>query len=363
MATNPMQRKAKVSFLLGMVITLLITGAVIALLLFQLKNYRDKEAAEQANKAKVYVLNADVKSGQVITRDMFVQKEVNKTLIPSNAVGNLDILDSYALADKDGNEITTNYDKNEPKLYIKRNGRDYELKETESGNYNYFIEINGEREEINLIEAAIVAKVDMNKNTVLTLEMISKSNEQTTNDLRKQEYNMLVLPTQLQTGDYIDIRLAMPTGEDYIVIAKKQVEIPQIGGIDSESTIWIKMSEEETITMNNAMVDAWRILGSKLYVTIYTEAGIQETATPTYVPTGAVMELIRTNPNVIQQARNELTERFNNYGERVRNESINPSINNNADEGEENVKTKVEESGASSKEERKQYLQSLGGDY
>ena len=36
MATNPMQRKARNSFLLGMLVMLLIAGAIIALLLMQL---------------------------------------------------------------------------------------------------------------------------------------------------------------------------------------------------------------------------------------------------------------------------------------------------------------------------------------
>ena len=38
MATNPMQRKARNSFLLGMLVMLLISGIVIALLLMQLMN-------------------------------------------------------------------------------------------------------------------------------------------------------------------------------------------------------------------------------------------------------------------------------------------------------------------------------------
>ena len=42
MATNPMQRKARNSFLLGIIVTLIITGVVIALLMLQLKNYKDK---------------------------------------------------------------------------------------------------------------------------------------------------------------------------------------------------------------------------------------------------------------------------------------------------------------------------------
>ena len=74
--------------------------------------------------------------------------------------------------------------------------------------------------------------------------MISKSEEKTTDDLRKVEYNMLVLPTQLETGEYVDVRLALPSGQDYIVVSKKQVEIPQINGIDSDDTVELDMLEK-----------------------------------------------------------------------------------------------------------------------
>ena len=119
--------------------------------------------------------------------------------------------------------------------------------------------------------------------------------EKTTDDLRKVEYNVLTLPSQLQTGEYIDVRLALPSGQDYIVVSKKQVEIPQVSGVDVADTIWLKLTEDEIITMNNAIVDSARALGSVLKVTIYTEAGTQEAATPTYVPSKEVAELIRNN--------------------------------------------------------------------
>ena len=87
--------------------------------------------------------------------------------------------------------------------------------------------------------------------------------------------------------------------------------------------------------MNNAIVDSARALGSVLKVTIYTEAGTQEAATPTYVPSKEVAELIR-------------------------NDALNPAIST-GEEGEENLKTKVQESVTNSKENRQKYLQSLGG--
>ena len=42
MATNPMQRKARNSFLLGMLVMLLISGVIIALLFMQLMNKMKK---------------------------------------------------------------------------------------------------------------------------------------------------------------------------------------------------------------------------------------------------------------------------------------------------------------------------------
>ena len=360
MATNPMQRKARNSFLLGMLLTLVITGIIIALLFLQLKNYREKEATEKANSVKVWVLGQDVISGQVITTDMLTQQVLNKTLVPNNAIGDMSILNNYALSDKEGNEVITEYKNNTATLYLSKNGSKYEIKTEDTG--SYYIERNNEKEYVELSEDPIIAKVDMNKNTVITIDMISKSNEKTTDDLRKVEYNMLVLPSQLQTGEYVDIRLSMPSGQDYIVVSKKQVEIPQVNGVDSEDTIWLKLTEDEIISMNSAIVDAYRSLGSTLKVVTYTEAGIQNAATPTYVPTGEVMQLIESNPNIVETYKNALIQRYNNTQQRVR-DNINSSINSSGEDGEENLKTKVEESITNSKENRKSYLDSLGGSY
>ena len=361
MATNPMQRKARNSFLLGMLLTLLITGAIIALLILQLKNYKEKEKEEQANSVKVWVLSQDVKSGQVITTDMLTQQVTNKNFVPSDAIGDMSILTNYALSDKEGNEVTTEYKNNVATMYLSKNGTKYELKQ-EDETEDYYIEKNGEKEYVELSEDPIVAKVDLNKNTVLSIDMISKSEEKTTDDLRKVEYNMLVLPSQLESGEYIDVRLAMPSGQDYIVVSKKQVEIPQINGVDSEDTIWLKLTEDEIITMNSAIVDAYKSIGSTLKVVTYTEAGMQDAAIPTYVPTGDVMQLINSDPNIIQKAKNALIQRYNSNQESVRT-PINSAINGSGEDGQENLKTKVEESITNSKENRKKYLDSLGGDY
>lgn len=195
MAIKSKQRKARNSFLLGIVVTLLITGAIIAFLILQLKNYKDKEAEEKANSTKVWVLSENVISGQIITTDMLTQQVTNKNLVPSNAIGDMSILSNYALTDKEGNEITTEYKNNNATLRIVKDGTKYEIK-TEEETGSYYIEKNGNKEYIELSESPVIAKINMDKNSVITLDMVSKSDEKTTNDLRKVEYNMLVLPTQ-----------------------------------------------------------------------------------------------------------------------------------------------------------------------
>ena len=353
MASNPMQRKARNSFLLGMLLMLVITGIIIAFLFLQVKNYRDKEVAEKANKVKIAVLQQDIKSGQIITQDMLKSQEVEKNIIPENAIGDVATLSNYYLEDKEGNEIKTKYKDNTAILYITKDQKDYEVKTEDTG--NYYIEKNGSKEYLELNSIPVVAKVSMNKNMVLTRELVSKGNNTTSDDVRKQEYNMLVLPTQIQTGDYIDIRLSLPSGEDYIVISKKEVEIPIVGGTDSENTIWINLTEAEILAMNSAIVEAFKIEGTKLYATTYTEPGIQKAATPTYVISKEVYQLIDSNPNIVDEAKNELFARYND----TQRNAINNQLQNNLDSSDENLKAKVQESITKTQDERKQYLDSM----
>ena len=67
MAVNPMQRKARQSFILGMFVMLVIAAIVVALLFMQIMKLKDAETATAAASKTVSVLKSDIKSGQVIT--------------------------------------------------------------------------------------------------------------------------------------------------------------------------------------------------------------------------------------------------------------------------------------------------------
>ena len=291
MAVNPMQRKARQSFLLGMLVMLVIAAIVVALLFMQIMKLKDAETATAAASKTVSVLKSDIKSGQVITAGDLTTKKLVTELLPT--------------------EIAT---------------------------------------VANLTENT-VAKIDLGKGTILTQSMIVEQDESVTDTLRMQEYNMLTLPTDLQTNDYIDIRLILPNGQDYIVVSKKRIVQ------SSENTIFLKMTEAEIVTMSNAIVENYITEGSQLYADKYVDPGIQAAATPTYTVSADVLNLIDKNANITTEAKNAL------YGRYVaeRRNDINNVVSANMDDYQEKVQEGFDDQIKKAQEERNRYLEMLGG--
>ena len=360
MATNPMQRQARNSFLLGMIITLLIAGVIVFLLFSQVKKLNKELKDEKSATVSVYVAKQDIKSGQTITADLFVMKSVKKDGVPADATSNIStMIQNYSLCDKSGNDIYTDTDGS---LYMttENGGKTTVYIEDATGKYYTQATNNGTKNYIETTQKPLIAKVDLKANTVVASSFVARSDEMTTDDVRKQEYNMLVLPVDVVTGDYVDVRLQMPTGQDFIVVSKKKVNVPEVNGEYLADTIQMNLEEADILSMSNAIVEAYKMEGSKLYVTKYTEAGIQEAATPTYIVSDSVAKLMDSDPNILTKAKAELVNRYNNGSLKdLRNQYINSALSNYGKD--ENVSTKMTERVTSTKENRKQYLQSLTG--
>ncbi len=300
MASNPMQRKSRNSFILGVLIAVLVMGAIVAVLLLKIKNMQAKENDRLANLIKVYALNTDVKSGDTLDASMLVQVETDKNAAPTDAIK--------------GTALTENS----------------------------------------------IAKIDLSKGMILTASMVAESDNPTTSDLRIQEYNMLRLESQIAQDDYIDVRLRLPNGLDYIVVSKKRVEIPQINGVDSENTIWIKLTEDETLAMSNAIVEAYKLEGAVLYTAKYVEPGTQEKATPTYIPSAEVVNLVTQNPNVVQEAKTAMYNRYQQFTSNRNN--INSQLSAvDEDEAKSRVTSGTTTEVTTAQDQRKSYLDALAG--
>lgn len=290
MSMNPMQKKARVSFFIGMLIATIIFAIVIIILLLQMKSL---QKVQSSSTSYVYVVTSDIKSGEGIN-DKIILKKVENNAVPANSID--------------------------------------------------------EAKKAKYINEKSVAKINLASGTVVTSEMISNSSDSNGNDVRIQEYNMIVLPSRLEVGDFLDIRLRLPNGEDYIVISKKEVKQA------SEDTIWLKVTEDEILTMSNAIVEAYIMKGSKLYATTYTEAGNQTKSTPTYPVSYEVLKLIETNPNIVTAARNEL---YNRYNASQRNDYISKALNGYSDTAITNIESQISDAVARQQESRKAYLNSL----
>lgn len=294
MAVNPMQKKARNSFLLGMIITLIVCAIIGVILYIAVIGPENKASKEKGTATKAYALNRDVKSGQEITADMLSTINTYSNLIPQNYI--------------DSTILTS----------------------VESGK-------------------KVVAKVDLYKNTILTASTVTTEENTVTKDVRTMEYNMLTLPINLTIGDYVDIRITFPDGQDFIVIAKK--EIKNIQG----NTVTFDMSEADIVMLNSAIVESYIMKASNIYIAKYVEPGMQEKAANTYVPTAEVIRLIETDSNIVSTAKNELTSRFD---ANIRSQ-MNSTVNQYSEQGLTNVEEGIQKQIEDAKKAREEYLSSL----
>jgi len=112
-----------------------------------------------------------------------------------------------------------------------------------------------------------IAKYNIPKNVTVVSNMVS--DKIVSQDVRTQQITAVLLPAKLTVGEYVDIRLQVPSGVEYIVLPQKQ--ILDISG----TTIWMDLSEDELLLLNSAIVDSYMTDGSKLYAVEYADPDTQ----------------------------------------------------------------------------------------
>ncbi|WP_025685268.1 SAF domain-containing protein [Paenibacillus maysiensis] len=146
------------------------------------------------------------------------------------------------------------------------------------------------------------AKIELKKGSVLTSAMIT-AEEPTPKDLRNRELKVVVLPNSLKAGDEVDIRIQFPTGQDYILLAKKKIS--KLEG----SVIWVTLNEQEILLLSSGIVDAY-LHKASIYALTYVDPQFQPKAIPTYPPNSKVIELMNSDPNLIRVAEQKLSKQL-----------------------------------------------------
>lgn len=303
---NPMQRRAKNSFILGVLLGLVIVVLVAGFFIMQIRKVNEELDAIKAKQVTVYVASRDLDSGTDLTSEDLISEQVQTTMNPANAIDQ-----SIFWATGENEE------------------------ETEAVVYK--------------------TKISIPAGSIITTDMIYDASEEISDSERIQEFNMIILPSHLKNGDYIDIRFGLPSGEDYIVLTKKRVEGT------TASTIWLKLSEEEILTLNNAILEAWKITGSKLYALQYTDPGLQKEATSTYPVSREVLTQIEKNPNIVNEAKQALFNRYDDSLVNQRNNVLSTALSKDANGSDGAVESGISELVSEMQELRKDYITELEG--
>ena len=314
MPINPMQRRARNSFLIGFLIALIIMAIVVAVLMKKIQTTNEALEALKALQTTVLVAADDIESGaEVSFTEDFVPEEVQTTVDPSMIISE----DDFLWMDEDGN-----------------------------------IEERIDPETGSILEKTMIMKVAVPAGTIVTKDMIVEASEETQDDERIMEYNMIVLPSQLENGDYVDIRLSLPTGENFIVVSKERVVST------TQTGLWLKLNQEQILTLENAIVENYQINGSKLFATQYTEPGIQNPAEITYPVSDNIRSLINADPNILDEAKYALALRYNNQQQVIqRNEHIAPQLTGGSSAVAAGVATEI----ASVQTQREEFVKDLQG--
>ena len=140
-------------------------------------------------------------------------------------------------------------------------------------------------------------KVDIMPGTILSSDMLMEEKSET-DKIYSREITLTSIPVSTLVGDYIDIRMILPNGEEYVVLSHEQIKRLY------DTTITLHVSEEENAILNSVFAD----LGSYnayvlVYATKYLEPG-KDTDTVAFYPVQHEMEnYILYNPNIKDTTR------------------------------------------------------------
>ncbi len=140
-------------------------------------------------------------------------------------------------------------------------------------------------------------KTALAKGSIVTEDLLSDA-EIAGNDMRRNTFTQITYSHALSKGEYVDIRISFPTGEDYIVARHKQ--LLALGTEEDEgSYLTFTVSEAELLRLSSAFVDAGRYEGTSIYAIAYLDS-FQGMAQVTYPMNPQVYTLLGWDPNVTE---------------------------------------------------------------
>lgn len=106
--------------------------------------------------------------------------------------------------------------------------------------------------------------------------------------VREVQCDEVLLNDNLEENDYVDVRISLPNGEDFVVLSKKAIH----GLMEEEAkkVCYLWLTEEEIKQYTMAVVEASLSRGARLYTTKYLQATVQHATEVSYNPDSKILE-------------------------------------------------------------------------
>ncbi len=143
----------------------------------------------------------------------------------------------------------------------------------------------------------------LGENNSVENEVMQMNEQQAEDDWRIHGFPYIKLTSQLEVGDYVDVRISFADGGDFILLSKKQIQ--GLSPLREEGThaLWLIVSEEEILRLSSAVVDAYLNEGCYIYAIQYISDS-QKAAVVNYVVSDTVKQLMEEDPNIVRRAEN-----------------------------------------------------------
>lgn len=141
-------------------------------------------------------------------------------------------------------------------------------------------------------------KVDLKAGTPITTDVVTEI--EITDDVRLLDVVLHTVPVGIEPGDYVDIRIALPMGEDFIGMSHKRVYDVN-GGV-----LKIAVNEEDIHAYNSMLVDSLLYPGTMIYALEYLEGGAQKAADTYYPISKSVLAIAEKDPNLISAIKADM---------------------------------------------------------
>lgn len=159
-------------------------------------------------------------------------------------------------------------------------------------------------------------KINVKPGTPITTDLVM--GELYDDTLRDVDISVNSWVVGMRVGDYVDLNITLPYGQDYVAIPHKRIQ--SIG----DKTVKMYLTEEEWHTYHSALTDYYLHSqeGIRLYFKKYVEPGIQPKAIPYYAPSDAVRTAMLQDPNIVDKAQIQIQSAFRPPIDGILNEFI-----------------------------------------